>query len=110
MRKGETPNPQGSELPRTEGSGGRKTGCGGGAGHRLQRDLHSLAPFLQEAKPVLIGVDGGADALLAFGYKPHLIVGIWTASVMVLTCGAQLIATLTKTGNAPVRRALKRWG
>ncbi len=33
-------------------------------------DLRILSPFIQEANPVLIGVDGGADALLASGYRP----------------------------------------
>jgi uncharacterized membrane-anchored protein len=26
-------------------------------------------------KPILVGVDGGADALLEFGYTPDVIVG-----------------------------------
>lgn len=44
-----------------------------GPGHR--RDLAALRPYLAETRPVLIGVDGGADALLAAGYRPDVIVG-----------------------------------
>ncbi len=33
-----------------------------------------LKPFLREQKPVLIGVDAGADALLAAGHQPHVVV------------------------------------
>ena len=33
-----------------------------------------MRPFIREAKPVLIGVDGGADALIELGYRPDVIV------------------------------------
>lgn len=80
-----------------------------GIGYR--EDLHSLAPFLQEAKPVLIGVDGGADALLAFGYKPHLIVGdMDSVSDGALTCGAQLIAHAYQNGECPGAARLEEMG
>ena len=34
----------------------------------------SLKPFINEQHPVLIGVDAGADALVAAGFKPHVVV------------------------------------
>jgi uncharacterized membrane-anchored protein len=37
-------------------------------------DLKRLKRFIREQDPVLIGVDSGADALLAAGHKPHLVV------------------------------------
>ncbi len=41
---------------------------------------------------MLIGVDGGADALLDFGFKPHLIVGdMDSVSDDALKCGAELV-------------------
>jgi uncharacterized membrane-anchored protein len=44
-----------------------------GPGHK--RDLRIVRPYIRDFKPVLIGVDGGADALLEAGYKPDVIVG-----------------------------------
>src|SRR6266566_4708363 len=37
-----------------------------GPGHK--RDLRIVRPYIRDFKPVLIGVDGGADALLEAGY------------------------------------------
>lgn len=44
-----------------------------GKGYR--EDLRALRTFIREKKPVLVGVDGGGDALLEFGYTPDLIMG-----------------------------------
>jgi uncharacterized membrane-anchored protein len=44
-------------------------------GPGYKRDLRMVKPYIREFKPVLIGVDGGADALLEAGYKPDVIVG-----------------------------------
>ena len=33
-------------------------------------DLEAIRSYIDEIKPVLIGVDGGGDALLEFGYTP----------------------------------------
>ena len=44
-----------------------------GPGHK--RDLRMVRPYIRDFKPVLIAVDGGADALLEAGYKPDVIVG-----------------------------------
>ena len=37
--------------------------------------LQIVGPYIADFKPVLVGVDGGADALVAAGYKPDVIVG-----------------------------------
>ena len=44
-------------------------------GYHYREDLATLRPYIREYRPVLIGVDGGADALLEAGYSPHMIVG-----------------------------------
>jgi uncharacterized membrane-anchored protein len=44
-------------------------------GYNYREDLAALRPYIRDARPVLIGVDGGADALLDAGYVPDLIVG-----------------------------------
>ena len=44
-----------------------------GPSHR--EDLAVLRPYIRDVRPVLLGVDGGADALIEAGYTPDLIVG-----------------------------------
>src|SRR4051794_4570204 len=44
-------------------------------GYHYQEDLQVLRPYVREYKPVVIGVDGGADAVLAAGLPLHLVVG-----------------------------------
>lgn len=44
-------------------------------GKNYKEDLKAIRTYINEVKPVMIGVDGGADALLEFGYKPDIIVG-----------------------------------
>src|SRR5262249_42043607 len=44
-----------------------------GVGH--QRDLRALRPFIRDMHPVIVAVDGGAEALLEKGLTPHMIVG-----------------------------------
>ncbi|MDT4987522.1 MAG: hypothetical protein QOI74_1616, partial [Micromonosporaceae bacterium] len=44
-------------------------------GYDYRADLEVLRPYIREFKPVLIGVDGGADALVEAGYTPDMIVG-----------------------------------
>jgi len=71
-------------------------------GYDHERDLKSLKHYIREYKPVLIGVDGGADALLAAGHKPHLIVGNMDAvSDAALACGAEVVVHAYPDGRAP---------
>src|ERR1035437_2170544 len=44
-------------------------------GYHYKDDLETLRSYIREYRPVLIGVDGGADALLEAGHRPDLIVG-----------------------------------
>jgi uncharacterized membrane-anchored protein len=44
-------------------------------GYHYLRDLAALKPYIRDVRPVLIGVDGGADALLELGYQPDVIIG-----------------------------------
>ncbi|HEX2425192.1 MAG TPA: putative cytokinetic ring protein SteA [Actinomycetota bacterium] len=44
-------------------------------GYDYKEDLAVLRPYIRDARPVLVGVDGGADALIEAGYRPDLIVG-----------------------------------
>jgi uncharacterized membrane-anchored protein len=44
-------------------------------GYNYREDLAVLRPFIRDVHPVLLGVDGGADALIEAGYTPDLILG-----------------------------------
>lgn len=44
-------------------------------GKGYHQDLRAIRTFIREKKPVLVGVDGGGDALLECGYTPDLIIG-----------------------------------
>lgn len=44
-------------------------------GYSYREDLQALRPYISEIDPVLVGVDGGADALLENGYRPDMILG-----------------------------------
>jgi uncharacterized membrane-anchored protein len=76
-----------------------------------QKDLRILRPYVRDVRPVLVAVDGGADALLAEGFKPHLIVGdMDSASDDALGCGAELVVHAYPDGRAPGRDRLDRLG
>ncbi|HHT45965.1 MAG TPA: hypothetical protein GX004_01550 [Firmicutes bacterium] len=44
-------------------------------GKNYKKDLQTIRSYIKEVKPVLIGVDGGGDALCKMGFRPHLIIG-----------------------------------
>ena len=43
-------------------------------GYDYREDLRRLKGYIREQRPVLIGVDGGADALLEAGHRPDIVV------------------------------------
>jgi uncharacterized membrane-anchored protein len=76
-----------------------------------QKDLRILRPYLRDVKPVLVAVDGGADALLSEGFTPHMIVGdMDSASDTALRSGAELVVHAYPDGRAPGRDRLDRLG
>jgi uncharacterized membrane-anchored protein len=80
-------------------------------GHDYQSDLAALKPYLREYEPVLIGVDGGADALLDLGFKPDIIIGDFDSlSDGAVRCGAQLLHHVHPDGRAPGRENLEAMG
>jgi uncharacterized membrane-anchored protein len=76
-------------------------------GSDYKRDLKALRTYIREMKPVLVGVDGGADALLEMGYKPNMVVGdMDSASDKSLGCGAELVVHGYPDGGAPGKSRL----
>lgn len=71
-------------------------------GYDYKQDIAVLRPYIREYKPVMIGVDGGADALLEAGHKPHMIVGdMDSVSDKALRCGAEIVVHAYADGRAP---------
>lgn len=71
-------------------------------GYHYREDIATLRPYIREYRPVLIGVDGGADALLEAGYRPDMIVGdMDSVSDEALSCGAELVVHAYRDGRAP---------
>jgi uncharacterized membrane-anchored protein len=76
-----------------------------------KRDLKALRSYIRDVKPVLIGVDGGADAIIEEGFKPDMIVGdMDSATESTLHCGAELVVHAYSDGHAPGREALDPLG
>jgi uncharacterized membrane-anchored protein len=71
-------------------------------GYHYKEDLVTLRPYIREYRPVLIGVDGGADAILDAGWRPDLIVGdMDSVSDRALGCGAEVVVHAYRDGRAP---------
>jgi uncharacterized membrane-anchored protein len=71
-------------------------------GYDYKDDLRALVPYIREMRPVLIGVDGGADAVIEQGLKPDLIVGdMDSVSDEALRSGAELVVHAYSDGRAP---------
>jgi uncharacterized membrane-anchored protein len=80
-----------------------------GPGHK--RDLRIVRPYVRDFRPVLVAVDGGADALLEAGYKPDVIVGdMDSVSDRALTSGAELVVQAYEDGRAPGADRLRSLG
>jgi uncharacterized membrane-anchored protein len=71
-------------------------------GYRYREDLRTLRPYIREYRPVLVAVDGGADALLEAGYRPQLIIGdMDSVTDEALNSGAELVVHAYPDGHAP---------
>ena len=81
-------------------------------GPGMKRDLRSVAGYIREFRPVLVAVDGGADALLELGKTPDVIVGdMDSVSDEALRSGAELVVhAYSGNGNAPGAPRLDKLG
>jgi uncharacterized membrane-anchored protein len=80
-------------------------------GHDYRHDLRTLRPYIKEYHPVLIAVDGGADALLEVGLKPDIIIGDFDSlSETAWRCGAELVHHVHPDGRGPGRDELLAHG
>ncbi len=77
-------------------------------GYHYKEDIAALRPYIREYRPVMIGVDGAADALLEAVYRPDIIVGDFdSVSDEALAGGAELVVHAYPDGRAPGRTARK---
>ena len=80
-------------------------------GYDYRDDLVALKSYIREYRPVLIGVDGGADALVENGYVPDLIVGdMDSVKDETLKSGAEVVVHAYRDGRAPGSERLERLG
>jgi uncharacterized membrane-anchored protein len=75
------------------------------------RDLRALRAYIEDVNPILVGVDGGADAILGEGLIPDVILGdMDSAGEPALRSGAELIVHAYPDGEAPGAERLRRLG
>ncbi len=80
-----------------------------GPGHK--RDLRIVRSYVRDFKPVLVAVDGGAEALREEGWKPDVIVGdMDSVTDDTLRCGAEILVHAYREGHAPGEERLRRLG
>jgi uncharacterized membrane-anchored protein len=80
-------------------------------GYDYKDDLHALRSYVRDYRPVLIGVDGGADALIEAGYQPDMIIGdMDSVSDGALTCGAEVVVHAYPDGRAPGLQRVQELG
>ncbi|WP_395090666.1 putative cytokinetic ring protein SteA [Armatimonas sp.] len=80
-------------------------------GEGYEEDLERLSFYLREQKPVVIAVDGAADALLALGVRPELVLGdMDSVSDSALRCGAEIIVHAYPDGRAPGKERVEALG
>ena len=79
-------------------------------GHDYRHDLKALRPYIREYQPVLVAVDGGADALLEVGLTPDVIIGDFdSVSEPALHVAKDLVHHVHRDGRAPGRENLIEW-
>jgi uncharacterized membrane-anchored protein len=80
-------------------------------GPGMKRDLRIVRSYIRDFRPVLVGVDGGADALIDAGYTPDVIVGdMDSVSDRALGSGAELVVHAYADGTAPGRERVDHLG
>lgn len=80
-------------------------------GYDYKEDLAALGAYIREVDPLLVGVDGGADALLDFGLKPDVIIGdMDSVTTEALLSGAELVVHAYQDGVAPGHERIEALG
>ena len=71
-------------------------------GYHYKEDLAALRAYIREVRPLLVGVDGGADALMDMGLRPDMVIGdMDSVTTRTLLSGAELVVHAYPGGRAP---------
>lgn len=80
-------------------------------GPDYREDFAALNAYIRDVRPLIVAVDGAADAVLAAGLKPAMILGdMDSATDDALACGAELVVHAYADGRAPGRERLDELG
>jgi len=71
-------------------------------GPNYKSDLRALRAYIRDVRPILIGVDGGADAIRDAGYRPDMILGdMDSVTDDTLKSGPEVVVHAYADGRAP---------
>ncbi|MGQ0678533.1 MAG: putative cytokinetic ring protein SteA [Actinomycetota bacterium] len=80
-------------------------------GYGYKKDLATLRGYIRDFRPVLVAVDGGADALLELKLTPDMIIGdMDSVTTGALKSGAELVVHAFADGQAPGAERLASLG
>lgn len=80
-------------------------------GQKYREDFRTIVSYIREVRPVIIGVDGGADFVRELGFKPHIIIGdMDSVQDETLRCGAEIIVHAYPDGDAPGLKRIRGLG
>ncbi len=80
-------------------------------GQDYKQDFVTIKNYIDEVKPILVGVDGGGDALLEFGYTPDVVIGdMDSVSDNCLLSAKEVIVHAFRDGRAPGYERVKNLG
>lgn len=80
-------------------------------GKDYKKDLIAIQNYISEMRPILIGVDGGGDAIIEFGHVPDIVIGdMDSVSDRCLQLSKEIIVHAYKDGRAPGLERVKKLG
>lgn len=80
-------------------------------GEGYREDLKMVRAYIHEQRPVLIGVDGGADALLEEGFTPDILIGdMDSATDDAIVKAREVVVHAYADGRAPGMERVRRLG
>jgi uncharacterized membrane-anchored protein len=80
-------------------------------GKNYKQDLRLIRSYIRDIKPVLVGVDGGGDALYEIGLRPHLIIGdMDSVTDATLKAADEIVVHAYRNGFAPGMARISQLG
>ncbi|NLG86960.1 MAG: hypothetical protein GX489_07060 [Firmicutes bacterium] len=80
-------------------------------GNNFREDLAAIRAYVDDVKPLLVGVDGGADLLVEFGYRPDMVIGdMDSVSDKTLQCCREIVVHAYPDGRVPGLQRVQQLG